>query len=235
MYGSLFWISFCFGIAAVAVLLRLRVRLGGVAALCAKTIASLCFVSMAFAASNANPAKLPFNSWMTFGLILGMLGDIWLGLKWVYQQDKDFYLYAGFAAFLAGHICFCAAIFTNSPKWTAPLILLAVALALAVSAVNLLLEKPLKLQYGTFRWIVFLYGAVLFFTLASAVIAALRSGFGKVWVVMSVGAFLFTASDLVLSLLYFGKRKTSKGIAALNLALYYAAQFAMAGTILYIE
>ena len=55
------------------------------------------------------------------------------------------------------------------------------------------------------------------------------------WIVMSVGALLFLLSDLVLSGMYFGENKNTKGNIILNHTLYYAAQFCMAATILFIK
>ncbi|MEG2720621.1 MAG: lysoplasmalogenase family protein, partial [Oscillospiraceae bacterium] len=99
----------------------------------------------------------------------------------------------------------------------------------------LLIEKPLKMVYGSFKPILFLYTAILSMTAASAVVAAFETGFSKVWVVMSIGGILFALSDLVLSGMYFGEGKNTKLNIVVNHTLYYAAQFTMAATILCIK
>ena len=40
------------------------------------------------------------------GLIFGLMGDIWLDLKYVFPQEDDALTYAGFAAFGAGHVLY---------------------------------------------------------------------------------------------------------------------------------
>ena len=98
--------------------------------------------------------------------------------------------------------------------------------------IALLLEKPLKMRYGKFKWIVFLYSFMLSWTMTSAMVTAYFTDFQKMWVVMSIGGLLFLLSDLVLSGMYFGEGKNTKGNIILNHILYYAAQFTMAATIL---
>lgn len=234
MYWTLYWIMLAVGVAATGIFLVLRVKKGGIMALYAKAVASLCFISTAFAATNANREFLTFGSWMSFGLVLGMLGDVWLDLKWIYLQDKDSYLYSGFISFLLGHICFNVAIYM-SYDWSPIMLIVSIVGAVIISLGNLLMEKPLKMKYGKFKFILFLYSAVLVMTMISAIIAAISTGFQKVWVVMAAGGILFTLSDVVLSAMYFGEGKNTKVNIAVNHTLYYAAQFAMAATILCIK
>lgn len=226
-----YWILLVIGVLATAVFLTLRVKRGGIAALYAKAVASLCFIATAVAANNHNRSFLGFGSFVTFGLICGLLGDVWLDLKWIYLQDKDSYLYSGFIFFLIGHISFVAAEYTASPYTKGSIIVsVLAALVFAVIAVNL--EKPLKMHYGKFKWIVFLYSFMLALTMTTAMVTAYITGFQKMWVVMSIGGLVFLLSDLVLSGMYFGEGKNTKFNIILNHTLYYAAQFTMAATIL---
>lgn len=226
-----YWVLLGVGIVATAVFLFLRVKYGGIAALYAKAVASLCFIATAVAATNENHAFLKFGSLMTFGLICGLLGDVWLDLKWIYLQDKDSYLYSGFIFFLLGHVCFVTAVLTTS-DFTTKTILISAGAAFVIALIALGMEKPLKMHYGKFKWIVFLYSFMLAWTMTSAMVTAYTSGFQKMWVVMSIGGILFFLSDLVLSGMYFGEGKNTKGNIILNHTLYYAAQFTMAATIL---
>lgn len=227
----MYWVLLGVGIAATGVFLFLRVKYGGIAALYAKAVASLCFIGTAVAATNANRGFYEFGSLMIFGLVCGLLGDVWLDLKWIYLQDKDSYLYSGFIFFLLGHVCFVAAILVASPFTTAS-ILISAAAALVIAVIALLLEKPLKMRYGKFKWIVFLYSFMLSWTMTNSMVTAYITDFQKMWVVMSIGGLLFLLSDLVLSGMYFGEGKNTKGNIILNHTLYYAAQFTMAATIL---
>ncbi len=228
----MYWALLVIGILATVVFLVLRVRRGGIAALYAKAVASLCFIATAVAATNANRSFLDFGSYMTFGLICGLLGDVWLDLKWIYLQDKDSYLYSGFLFFLLGHVCFVIAELHVSP-YTPAMLAAAVAAALVIAVVALLLEKPMKMHYGKFKWIVFLYSFMLSLTMTMAMASAVLTHFSAMWIVMSVGGLLFLLSDLVLSGMYFAEGKNTKFNIILNHTLYYAAQFIMAATILF--
>lgn len=234
MYWTLYWIMLAVGVVATGTFLYLRIKKGGIIALYAKAVASLCFISTAFAATNANHDFLAFGSWMSFGLVLGMLGDVWLDLKWIYLQDKDSYLYSGFISFLLGHICFNVAIYM-SYDWTPLTLGISVAAAIIISVGNLVMGKPMKMNFGKFKLILFLYTSVLAMTMVSSIIAAVVTGFEEVWVVMAVGSILFTLSDAVLSGMYFAEGKNTKVNIAINHTCYYAAQFCMAATILCIK
>ena len=228
----MYWALLIVGILATAVFLVLRVQRGGIAALYAKAVASLCFIATAIAATNENRLFLDFGSWMTFGLVFGLLGDVWLDLKWIYLQDKDSYLYSGFIFFLLGHVCFVTAVFKVGP-YTPSSLIVAFAAALVIAFVAILMEKPLKMHYGKFKWIVFLYSFMLALTMTMAMTLAVITGFEKMWTVMSVGGLLFLLSDLVLSGMYFGEGKNTSFNVILNHTLYYAAQFIMAATVLF--
>ena len=87
-----------------------------------------------------------------------------------------------------------------------------------------------------FKLIVFLYSCTLALTMTASMMTAYITEFKlSAWIVMSVGALLFLLSDLVLSGMYFGENKNTKGNIILNHTLYYAAQFCMAATILFIK
>ncbi len=236
MYSSTFYyVLLAIGITATIVFLVLRVKKGGIAALYAKAIASCCFIATALAAMNRNRVFLEFGTLILAGLILGMLGDIWLDLKWIYLQDKNSYLYAGFISFLLGHLCFITAIFRSAP-WNSFSIIMSIVLALVIGVIAILMEKPLKMKYGKFKLIVFLYSCTLALTMTASMMTAYITKFKlTAWIVMSVGALLFLLSDLVLSGMYFGENKNTKGNIILNHTLYYAAQFCMAATILFIK
>lgn len=236
MYSSLFYFALlAIGVAATSVFLVLRVKKGGIAALYSKAVASCCFIATAIAATNRNRVFLEFGSLILAGLILGMLGDIWLDLKWIYLQDKDSYLYAGFISFLLGHLCFITAIFRSAP-WNSFSIVMSLVLAVVIGLIALLMEKPMKMKYGSFKLIVFLYSCTLALTMTSSIMTAYVTHFrSAAWIVMSIGAILFLLSDLVLSGMYFAENRNTKGNIILNHTLYYAAQFCMAATILFIK
>lgn len=227
-----FWFLLAIGILATVAFLVLRVKKGGIPALYAKAVASVCFIAVGIAAINRNPSFLRFGSFMIFGLICGLLGDVWLDLKWIYLKDKDSFLYAGFLFFLVGHIAFVSAACSVSAI-TFKLAFSAVALALLIACIALFLEKPLKMQYGKFKTIVFFYTFTLSLTMTSAFVLMLATRFKLMWMLMFLGGLLFLLSDLVLSGMYFAEGKNTKGNIILNHTLYYAAQFTLASVIFF--
>lgn len=222
------------GLAATVIFLVVRVKKGGIPGLYTKSIASFCFIATALAATNKNSTFIGYASLMIFGLVMGMLGDIWLDLKWIQLENKDSYLYSGFISFLVGHLFYISAIYLYSP-WTAPSFAAAVIGAVVIAVIATLMEKPLKMNYGKFKTILFLYSLVLAFTVTSSVVTAIITRGETVWVVMSVGAILFLLSDLVLSGIYFGEGKNTPVNVVVNHTLYYMAQFIMASTIFFIK
>jgi hypothetical protein len=227
-----YWIALVLGIAATILFLVVRVRRGGLPGLFAKAVASVLFIATACAALAANMDQYRFGLLMVMGLTGGLLGDIWLDLKWVYVEDKDAYLYAGMYSFFTGHLFFITAIFM-SYAWTPASLAISIVAALVGAAVSLLMEKPMKMDYGTFGPTCFLYGFILMMTTASSIVAAIATG-ETVWIVMSVGSVLFLLSDLVLTGTYFGKGKNTPAYVVINHALYYAAQFVIASSVLFL-
>ncbi|MDO4847556.1 MAG: lysoplasmalogenase family protein [Clostridiaceae bacterium] len=231
-----YFVTLFTGIAVTALFLILRVKKGGFWGLFSKTMASVCFIATALAAANQKTPYIKFASLMIMGFVFGMLGDIWLDLKWMYTDDVKKFLYAGFISFLIGHICFVSAIVMYSPCtfWS---IVVAIALALVIATVAVLLEKPMKLKYGKYKLIVFIYSTTLSMTLTFSAVTAYITNFEKIWVVMTIGAALFLFSDLVLSGMYFSddKNKNTPVNVVVNHTLYYAAQFILASAIHFVK
>lgn len=234
MYWGYYYTTLTVGIILTAVFLVLRVKKGGLVGVFSKTAASLCFIATGFAAANQKSTYHEFTTFMIFGFIMGMLGDIWLDLKWVYFKDNDSFLHAGFICFMVGHLSFLTAIMNSAP-WTWASNLVAFAAALAIALVATLLEKPLKVKYGKFKKIVFLYSFVLSLVFTTSLSLAFFNDFQPVWVATSIGSGLFLLSDLVLSGTYFGEGKNTPFYVVLNHLLYYGAQFTLASAIHFIK
>lgn len=123
----------------------------------------------------------------------------------------------------------------NYSKGSALYIILAIALDIILSVLTILMEKPLKLEYGKFKIISFCYALCLFGSCSFGLFLAIENGFSIVPLnLFLIGAILFAISDLVLSGTYFGKGKERPIDFILNYTTYYAAQFIIALMLLYL-
>lgn len=219
------------GIAAVIFFIMVRVKRGGIPGLLAKSVPSFLFILTACASLYANPSASGYGLLIIPGLVCGLMGDIWLDLKYAYPADSEIYLYSGFYTFLAGHIFFITALY-SSFTWAFPHILFSSALAAAASAAIIFSEKPLGFRFGKFRGTSFIYGTALMMTTFSSMTAAYLTG-ETAWYLMSAGGFLFALSDIVLSATYFGEGKDTPPYIISNHLLYYAAQYCIALSVLF--
>jgi uncharacterized membrane protein YhhN len=167
-----------------------------------------------------------------FGGALGLCGDIALDLKGLYKKDQSTYLKAGFIYFLVGHIFYSSAIvYTVKMKWWQ--VLISFGAAIIVSVFNMISAKITKVHFGAYRRIVFIYVVFLGLTMVLGIGAAILSGFQKKYILMAIGAILFALSDIILSSTYFGKDKDGKFYLFINHFLYYAGQYLIASSILF--
>ena len=199
-----------------------------------KAMVSVCFILTAGFAIIQNPQVLFYGILLIFGLLFGLHGDIFLDLKWVYPPDDHKYLLMGFSVFGIGHLFYIAAI-TMTAGLKLGNFIIPLVLGLVIAIGNLLLEKPMKQDFGKFRPIVTVYGFILAFSTGTALSAMIASDFAAAWVLFFVGGVLFLLSDLVLSPMYFGEGKNTPINFVINHTLYYAAQFCIALTILFID
>ncbi|MCM1363769.1 MAG: lysoplasmalogenase [Faecalibacterium sp.] len=191
-----------------------------------KNSTSMMFLLTAVMACYQNPAQWKYGLFITVGLVFGMLGDIYLDLKWVYPDDMKKYLEYGFICFGFGHMFYIPAI-AKAAQLTIVQIIIAAVIGIVVAVGNLLLEKPMKQKFGEFKLIVSLYSFILATMVATAVISAIVTA-QAAFIILAVGAILFIISDLILSPMYFGEGKNTPLNFILNHVTYYAGQFLIA-------
>lgn len=197
-----------------------------------KAISSLCFLLTAVFALVSNPEASTYGSLIIFGGALGLVGDILLDLKGLYKKDESTYLMGGFIFFLVGHLFYSAAIiFQTRMKWW--IVLLCVAGGLVFSVGNNVVSKFMKVHFGAYRKIVFLYVIFLAITMLLSIVAAIISGFEKKYILLAIGAISFTLSDAVLSNTFFGRGKDGSFYLFINHFLYYAGQYLIAASVLF--
>ncbi len=232
-------ILLCAGAIALVWYIREKLRAYSLKAVYLKTLVSVLFfavgVTGAFRSAGAGKETLlcPF---VLMGLLFGLLGDIWLDLKYVFPEKDEAFTYAGFCVFGIGHVLYVLGmLLTWPPEGRALTVLLPLLLALLLSAGNAVLEKPMGLRYGKMKPTVIVYGFLLFSTLTVSGALAMDHG----WQVPALnmiflGGILFALSDLVLSGTYFGKGKDRPIDIILNYLSYYPAQFLIASSLLFL-
>ena len=199
-----------------------------------KTILSFLFIVLALVATyNSNKFKL-FNLFVILGLVCGLIGDILLDLKNIDLDRTVGYTYGGFVAFGVGHIMFITGLIITYFRGNALYIIFPIILDIIISGITLLMEKPLKLKYGSMKPTVFMYALCLFGTFSISLSLAIQNGFAITSLNMFViGSVLFAISDLVLSGTYFGEGKERPIDFILNYVTYYGAQYAIAFLLLF--
>ena len=218
-------------LALTLLFILVRVTKGGLMGVFTKTLASMGFVVSGIIALTNFPFD-GFIKWgvalVLIGLIFGMLGDIILDLKVVYNNDT-YYLNAGMLSFGLGHIAYTAAFCLMAIDLDIPLlmpILVSAGVAIAFTAGNTLSGKKMGLDFGKFLWQTVSYSILLTFMACFTLILAIQSGVVAMWVAFA-GFMLFLASDLVLSFQYFGGKLYNKTLIVINHLLYYLAQITL--------
>ena len=194
-----------------------------------KSIASLFFIATAGVGLHFKGAHI-LPLFVILGLICGLLGDIWLELKYVFKEEDELFTYAGFISFLIGHVLYITGMFLEFYHGENVLyVILPLAIGLLCGFGNLFIAKPLKLQFGKYKLICFLYGSVLFSFFAVIMSLNILYRFQNTTLLVLIGGgVLFVLSDLILSGTYFGEGKDRPFDLISNAITYYCAQYAIA-------
>lgn len=194
-----------------------------------KNVTSIFFILTAAAGVLNDPSSREYGVLIIVGLVFGMLGDIYLDQKWVYPNDMKKYLYAGFVSFGIGHLFYIPAM-VKAANLELKYLAIPAAAGLVVAVGNLLLEKPMKQNFGEYKAVVTVYGFILSFMAATAVTCAVVTG-QRMFVVFAAGGVFFLISDLILSPMYFGEGKNTPINFVLNHVTYYIGQYLIAITV----
>lgn len=182
-----------------------------------KGAAGLCFVAVgALAATECNSGAF---AWRTVaGLLLGLLGDQLLAMRFLRPKQHDMFFALGGVAFALGHATYIAAVLSLGPFSLG--IAGAVFLAgLVLSALYSLLRRP---DAGRLQLPGMLYIALVVVMCAIACAsAAAKPDAGRI--MFALGADCFVVSDNILCAYSFGNKRENYMNSALHIA-YYAAQ-----------
>lgn len=210
-----------------------RTKKASVYSLSLKTLASICFVLCAIFAIKFM-SENSFNLLIVAGLVMGLIGDIILDLKIMYPEQGNQYFVVGTTSFMIGHFFyFVAVLLYNSTILPTHLlwnILAALGFAIIMTVGTMLMSKKMGLHFGKMIYIVAAYCLVLNFMVGFSVAIAI---FNPIFWIFAAGMILFLASDLVLSMQYFGNA-TGKSFVWINHVLYYLAQICLAISLLFV-
>lgn len=228
-------ISIC-AILAIAFIV-VRATIGGLVAFLLKTLASFSLVASAFvisAYSDIFAGDRIILSLIGIGLLLGLIGDMLLDLKVVYNNDK-IYLNSGMLSFGLGHLCYFSAFslyaINNGLDLLSPVSIGAIS-AIIITFLIIVLAPKMHLDFGKYLWQTTLYTFVLSFMTVYTLVLAIMGG--GTWL-MFVGMILFFASDIVLSLQYFGEKLDNKILIIINHTLYYSAQIILLSVLILMQ
>lgn len=199
-----------------------------------KAMTSLLFIALAVYCNFTNSNR-SFGAFIIIGLAFGLLGDIWLGLKYAFKEQARNFLFAGFACFAIGHAIYILGIMSSLDylrEWYAYAIPFGAGLLFGF--LILLLEKPMHFNYGEFKSACFIYGVLLFSTVFTTFFLAVSHGFMVLpYNLLFVGGTLFSVSDLILCGTYFGGKNQPIFLIS-NAITYYVAQYLIAFSLFFL-
>ena len=222
------------GAISLAIFLIAKCKAYSLKAVAFKALTSMFFIALA-AYSTSQCLNRTFPMFIVIALGFGMLGDVFLDLKYVFKE-KDFdFTMMGFIAFALGHVCYITGMFSHYyVDQNVLYIILPFVFGLLMAGLCMLIEKPFKLNYAKFKPICFIYAFLLFSMVGTAFSVWMMSDFNSTaMLLVFIGGILFALSDLILNNTYFGEGHERPVDIITNSITYYAAQFIIAFAIIY--
>ena len=203
-----------------------------------KGIASVFFVVLAIVCfCITGSGHFLFRLFAVLGLFFGLLGDIFLGFKYITTKTKKMWILLGMFAFAFGHIFYIVALLMGFYVAGHPLfIVLPFTLPIAIIAIYMFVAKRVGIHFGKGM---FLFGLFYLYCLTCMVSSSLSMvclyQFKPVTLIMFfVGALCFCTSDFMLTGAYFKEGQRSKAYMATYSVFYYLAQFIIAFSIFFL-
>lgn len=221
----MWWIWCILGAIFCALFLKERMAGRNLRSVFLKVMTSTCFFLMAWQGL-FQCQTISFGLWFVAACFFGLMGDVWLGLKWTYPKQDTMFTFAGFVCFSVEHffLLMGLVLYTGHPV----ALLFALILAMILSYVVVGMEKKMKLKYGYFKGISLIYGSLLFSVPIFSFLLCCFHHFQGMYVWTLLAGLFFMASDLILSGTYFGKGKDRPIHIISNHILYFMAQFILA-------
>lgn len=191
-----------------------------------KGLASLMFVLLGFWCAKRT-GNNDFSKTVKVGLILGLVADILLNLRFVFKEKGKIVFLVGILVFLSGHIVYLCALVPTVNNVVIPTVIGVILTAITIKWIFTQIEaaKAFKI-FG-----IFYIGAIVIMN-CFAIANLLNDPSNTRYMIFVAGAILFLISDIVLILNTFGK--TSKfSLRVTNLSLYYVGQLLIALSMFY--
>ena len=191
-----------------------------------KGLASLMFVLLGFWCAKRT-GNNDFSKTVKVGLILGLVADILLNLRFVFKEKGKIVFLVGILVFLSGHIVYLCALVPTVNNVVIPTVIGVILTAITIKWIFTQIEaaKAFKI-FG-----IFYIGAIVIMN-CFAIANLLNDPSNTRYMIFVAGAILFLISDIVLILNTFGN--TSKfSLRVTNLSLYYVGQLLIALSMFY--
>lgn len=201
-----------------------------------KTIASLFFCALGIYLFVTTEGHLLFKIFLLSGLIFGMLGDVFLGFKYITTKTKNVWIMAGMFAFAFGHISYIVALFIEYyVPGNALFIILPFVTAIVLSGIYMVISRRVGITFGKLLPFGIFYLLCLSSMLSTAFYMTLLHNFSIVTsIIFFIGAVFFATSDTMLTGSYFKPGKRTKAYNAIYSVAYYVAQFAIAFSLFFL-
>ena len=191
-----------------------------------KGLASLFFVILGVVCYIERSST--FGLLVLIGLVLGMLGDIFLNMRNCVKGPLSMKIFAvGILFFLSGHFLYIAALLNRNSEIV--MIAIGITAVISLSAIPPLMKRITAPSRGLkiFGWV---YLVVVIAMFSSALTLIIKNGAGRSEIVFALGALLFVVSDFIMIYYSFGKK--IRPLRAINLLSYYIGQLLIALTVL---
>ncbi|MFA7560939.1 MAG: lysoplasmalogenase family protein [Candidatus Izemoplasmatales bacterium] len=162
------------------------------------------------------------------GLVLGLIGDLFLEVQYFYPNRKTLQIRYGMLVFLIGH-CFYIAALSISIGFNYWSLLVGIIMVVIIYFGS----KLMNINFKNLAAMTYIYTLVIFTMVGMSVFQAIELGFNNQSTLFFIGALLFGISDLVLAPIYF-QNQTGKFFTIANLSTYYFGQALIALSIMFI-
>lgn len=224
---AVIWILIVIGFILQSLFIKAELASRMVKAVVLKGLAAAFFVALGSYLTALFPSQ--YAKLVLIGLILGMIGDILLNLRYVVSEKKSTIVFAlGILAFLSGHFLYIASLFhiggSSILVWS-----LCLTVVLSLLAIPQLMKRITAPSKGLkiFGYVYLVIVTLMFCTSASLLI---RGFVGDRTIVFVLGALSFIVSDFIMIYYNFGKKIPA--LRATNLLTYYLGQVLIAITIM---